>query len=25
VTLAWVYMEALKMVFRVAMLFGRRD
>ena len=25
VTLAWVYLEALKLVFRLAMMFGRRD
>ena len=25
VTLAWVYLEALKLVFRLALLFGRRD
>jgi uncharacterized YccA/Bax inhibitor family protein len=25
VTLAWVYLEALKLAFRLAMLFGRRD
>ena len=25
VTLAWVYFEALKLVFRLALLFGRRD
>ena len=25
VSLAWVYYEAVKLVFRLAMMFGRRD
>ena len=25
VTLAWVFLEALKLVFRIAMMFGNRD